>query len=114
MGEIKSVTVLEDLAVAYEGSYYTISGCGGDLSEWTQGYEDLLAKEGIGRPVQWLQTTGAAINLFAGQTHDPYPLDTVVLMFPLTGLNPHTLPIFKIRMEDRWFRDIIDNMRDQR
>jgi hypothetical protein len=60
--------------------------------------------------VQWLQTTGAAVNLFAGAGGD-YPLDTVVLLFPLTGLDPHKLPIFKIRMEDRWFSDVIDNMR---
>ena len=33
------------------------------------------------------------------------------LLFPLTDLNTGKLAMFKMRMQDRWFDDIINNMR---
>ena len=39
-----------NLQEAYNGSYYTILGAGGDLQEWVDGYNQMLAEEGIGKP----------------------------------------------------------------
>jgi len=113
MSDVKTITTVKELKPAYAGSYYTISGVGGDIDEWVEGYEKYLADEGIGKPTAWLYTTGAAVNLFAGETHDPYPLDVGVLLFPLDGLDMSKLPLFKIRMQDRWFDDVISNMRNR-
>lgn len=113
MEEIKNA----DLKRAYAGSYYIISGTGGDLQEWVTGYEDLMSQEGIGKPVRWLQTTGAAINDYAwpegwvSTNPDAYPVDLLCLLFPLDDLHGGKLPLFKLRMQDRWFDDVIDNMR---
>ncbi|MFN8048519.1 MAG: hypothetical protein U0P48_08090 [Ancrocorticia sp.] len=98
---------------AYQGSHYTICGAGGDLNEWVEGYNKLLAEEGIGTPTYWAQTTGENINNYAathGTVTDPFPADLTVLTFPLEGLHLGKLALFRLRMEDRWFDDIIDNM----
>ena len=98
---------------AYQGSHYTICGAGGDLNEWVNGYNKLLAEEGIGTPTTWAQTTGENINNYAatqGEVTDPFPADLTVLTFPLEGLHLGRLALFRLRMEDRWFDDIIDNM----
>lgn len=105
-----------DLAAAYEGSYYTIAGAGGDLMEWVNGYEQLLTEQGIGKPTRWISATGAQVNLFAlskgGVVHekDLFKEDLTFLLFPLDGLHPGMLPLFKLGMQDRWFDDVIDNM----
>lgn len=114
-----SIKKLTDLGEAAEGSYYTILGTGGDLDEWVEGYEKLLADEGIGKPIQWYQTTGAAINKHkvrafgGGRLHenDGFQDDLAALLFPLDGLDVGKLAIFKLQMRDRWFDDVIDNMR---
>ena len=98
---------------AYQGSYYTILGAGGDIAEWTAGYTSMLEEEGIGTPTCWSQTTGENLNNYAathGTVADPFPADLTVLTFGLDGLNVGKLAAFKLRMEDRWFDDIIDNM----
>lgn len=111
------ITTLEDLASAEGGSYYFIGGAGGDLDEWVTGYEELLVKEEIGKPVRWHQTNGAAINHHAEHggydvaDRDHFPSDLVCLLFPLDGLDVGRLAMFKLRMEDRWFDDVIMNMR---
>ena len=108
---------LDDLNKAYEGSYYFIAGAGGDLDQWLDGYHDLLAEKEIGKPARWFKTTGAAVNMHAmtkkGQIteSDCFPLDCTILMFPLDGLAMDRLPIFKIAMQDRWYDDVIQNMR---
>lgn len=100
---------------AYRGSFYTILGAGGDLAKWTDGYDKLLVERGIGKPTTWYRTTGAAINRYAvsdGSTNgDPFADDLIVLMFPLDGLDLGKLAFFRIQKMDRWFDDIIDNMR---
>jgi hypothetical protein len=117
MTDIREITVIdnrEGAHKAYEGSYYCISGAGGDLQEWVTGYEDLMAQQEIGKPTEWFSLSGALLNAYAGVdqfSRDAYPTDTICLLFPLTGLNIARLPIFKIQMSDRWFDDIIDNMR---
>jgi hypothetical protein len=107
-----------DLKKAYEGSYYFIAGAGGDLAEWITGYEGLLAEAEIGKPTQWLQTNGATINNFAAQkkgglitNNDQFPGDLTCLLFPLDGLNAGRLAMFKLQAQDRWFDDVVQNMR---
>lgn len=107
-----------DLKKAKTGSWYFIAGAGGPVSEWVQGYNDLLEKEGIGRPAEWFRTTGAAVNeyvtdLLGTPVHpqDRFPLDLGCLLFPLDGLDAGRLALFKIRMGDRWFDDVVANMR---
>jgi hypothetical protein len=101
-----------DLQAAYDGSWYFIAGTGGDLAEWTKGYEDAMATNELGKPTAWFQTTGGAINAFAGSDNtNPFPDDLTCLLFPLDGLNVGGLAMFRLVMEDRWFDDLIDNMR---
>ena len=97
---------------AYNGSYYTIIGAGGDLQEWKDGYQELLNKEGIGTIKEWITFTGSDMNTKYNLTGDnAYPNDLTFLAFPLDGLEIGKLAIFKIRMQDRWFDDIVDNNR---
>ena len=98
------------LQLAYEGSYYTITGCGGDLNEWKAGYEKMLADEGIGKPIKWIDFTGKDMNEIYNLTdNNAYPEDLHFLAFPLDGLEVGKLAIFKLTMQDRWFDDIVDN-----
>lgn len=109
-----------DLTAAREGSYYTIAGAGGNLNQWVEGYEKALAEAGIGKPVGWYQTTGAKVNEFRRTTagrgddvhaDDKFQDDLTLLLFPLDGLNVAKLAIFKLEWQDRWFDDVVDNMR---
>lgn len=105
----------EDLQRAREGSWYTILGAGGDLEEWVSGYEDLMAKEGIGKPVQWYFCQGSNLNQYMKPTEerDRFPGDLGVLMFPLDGLHVGKLALFKLGMQDRWFDDVVGNTRSR-
>lgn len=116
MTDITTIDNREGLQKAYDGSYYFIAGTGGDLQEWVDGYEKALEEEGIGKPTEWLQTSGALINEFANLSSiddnpSAFPGDLPCLMFPLDGLNMGRLPLFKLSWMDRWFDDVIDNMR---
>lgn len=72
---------------AYNGSYYTILGCAGDLNEWTAGYKDLLETRGIGTPKEFITFKGADMNEFYGLTGDnAYNDELTCLMFPLNAL----------------------------
>jgi len=102
-----------DLVTAFEGSYYTILGAGGDLNQWVAGYTDMLQAAGCGTPGHWYTTTGQAINEYAatkGTVTDPFQPDLTALMFPLVGLNGGILAMFKLQNGDRWFDDIVNNM----
>ena len=100
------------LEEAYNGSYYTITGCGGDLNEWKNGYQELLEKEGIGKITKWVEFTGKEMNEELELSGDnKYPNDLQFLAFNLDGLEISKLAIFKMRMADRWFDDIVDNDR---
>ena len=99
-----------DLQKAYDGSYYTILGAGGDLIEWIDGYEKMLKKRGIGKPVEWFMCNGKDVNeKFSLFGDEQFQNDLTILLFPLDGLNVPKLAIFKIKAGDRWFDDIIDN-----
>jgi hypothetical protein len=111
--EIKFLDV-EELRKAQAGSYYTLIGVGGDPQEWIDGYEKWLADEGIGKPVSWFHTNGGAVNALAGvvaPSTQAFASDLGFLLFPLDGLDIGKLAMFKIAHEDRWFDDIIGNMR---
>ena len=100
----------EKLKEAYAGSYYTITGAGGDLQEWKDGYASMMREQGIGTITKWIDFTGKDMNDEFNLTGDNrYPDDLRFLAFPLTGLNVGKLAIFKLRMRDRWFDDIVDN-----
>lgn len=95
---------------AYNGSYYTILGCAGDLDEWTAGYKELLETRGIGTPKEFITFKGADMNEFYGLTGDnAYNDELTCLMFPLNALDVAKLAIFKLQAGDRWFDDIVDN-----
>ena len=99
-----------DFKKLYDGCYYTITGAGGDLEEWKTGYQELLDKEGIGKIKEWVTFKGKDMNKFYHLTGaNKYPENITFLAFPLDGLNPNKLAIFKLRMQDRWFNDIVDN-----
>lgn len=95
---------------AYKGSYYTIIGCGGDLNDWKEGYERMMEEAGIGKPRCWYHFTGKDYNdEFQTTGNNRYPDQLNFLCFPLDGLDVGKLAMFKLRMEDRWFDDIVDN-----
>lgn len=104
-----------NLEQAYVGSFYTIAGAGGDLNEWVEGYEKLLEEHEIGKPREWFISTGLDVNAFAGldlvADRDQFQDDLTFLLFPLDGLDVGKLAMFKLMMRDRWFDDVIDNMR---
>lgn len=96
---------------AYNGSYYTIIGCGEELEEYIEGYREMLGESKIGAPAKWITFTGREMNLFYGLTdNNAYRDNLVFLMFPLDRLHIGKLAAFKIMMGDRWFDDIVDNV----
>ncbi|MCH5233735.1 MAG: hypothetical protein J1E16_00435 [Muribaculaceae bacterium] len=95
---------------AYNGSYYTITGCGGNLEEWVNGYIKELEKLEIGKPIQFMTFKGSDMNVYYNlHGNKAYQDDLTFLMFPLDNLHMGKLVVFKLRMGDRWFDDIIDN-----
>lgn len=102
----------EIFTAAYNGSFYTILGCGGDLDEWTTGYTQFLEEAGIGAPKLFITFRGADMNRNYSLTgNNAYQDDLTCLMFPLHGLDAGKLAMFRLRMEDKWFDDIVDNNR---
>lgn len=102
----------ELLNEAYNGSYYTIIGCGGDLQEWKEGYQKLLNEKEIGTITKWIEFTGKDMNEELGlEGKDKYPDDLLFLAFNLDNLNIGKLAMFKLQMGDRWFDDIVENLR---
>ena len=100
--ESVSSEMLNMFKAAYEGSYYTITGVGGNLDEWKTGYNELLTKEGIGSVNSWITFKGADMNAFGRLTDDnAYPDDLTFLAFPLDNLDIGKLAMFKLKMEDR-------------
>lgn len=94
----------------YALSWYTITGCGGDLNEWKEGYEKELLEQGIGAITEWAHFTGKQMNEHYGLTgSNRYPDNLNFLAFSLSGLNVGTLAMFKLNHGDRWFDDVVDN-----
>ena len=100
----------ENIDQAYDGWFYTILGCGGDPKEWMHEYQKLLDYEKIGQVHQWYKTTGKVLNDKWDLTgNERFKDDLSILMFDYKGMNIGKLAIFKLKMCDRWFTDIIDN-----
>ena len=98
------------LRAAYEGSYYTIEGAGGDPQEWKDGIGSALREQGIGEVTKWISFTGKDMNDEFNLTgSNRYPDSLHFLAFPLDGLDISKLAMFKLMMGDRWFDDIVDN-----
>ena len=110
---------VDRLAEACDGSWYFIAGCGDPLEEWVTGYEEWMEQNGGGKPIAWYRTNGAPVNSFAVKKKgtpylhlkDLFPGDLTCLLFPLDGLDIGRLAMFKLGMQDRWFDDVIMNMR---
>lgn len=102
------------LKKAYNGSYYTIIGAGGDIDDWKNGYQKLLDEANIGKIKEWITFRGTDMNDLGKLSNDNrYPDDITFLAFPLDGLDIGKLAMFKLKMGDRWFDDIIDNNADR-
>lgn len=98
---------------AYLGSYYTVLGCGGDINDWKNGYKKLLAEDEI------MDLDIDSIIVFsAGELNkefnltgtNAYPNDLTCMMFPLNNVQSiGKLAMFRLRMDDKWFDDIVAN-----
>lgn len=101
---------MADFKRMYNESWYTIIGCGDDLEDWKNGYNNLLSKQGIGTPKEWTSFTGKEMNEeYDLQEDNAYPNDLIFLAFSLNELNVSRLAIFKMKAQDHWFDDIVDN-----
>jgi hypothetical protein len=97
---------------AFNGSFYTIIGAGGELSEWVDAYEKKLAEQDIGKPANWFTCKGKEVNdRFLLSGNNRFQNDLTFLFFPLDGLDVGKLAMFKLAMQDRWFDDVINNAR---
>lgn len=115
---MKTLTAADGLAEAEKGSYYTVVGAGGPLGEWLAGYEGLLEQAEIGKPQEWFTAKGDEVNRYLRRKkggeirpRDEFQPDITLLFFPLDGLDVGRLAGFRLRMEDRWFDDIVQNVR---
>ncbi len=101
---------VEIFNAAYNGSYYTIIGCAGNLDEWTAGYRELLGSRGIGKPEKFITFKGKDMNeVYELIGDNAYNDKLTFLMFPLDGLDASKLAIFRLQAQDKWFDDIVDN-----
>lgn len=104
------------LVKAYKGSYYTITGCGGDLKDWREGYNRLI-KEGVDPNFDIDKEdlfffSGKDINNWLGLKGDNRYRDDLTFMtfsYETCSNSIVALAMFKLRMEDRWLDDIVDN-----
>ena len=95
---------------AYNGSYYTIEGAAGEPNEWAENISALLHQQGIGTPKEFISFRGEDMNDHYNLTGtNAYQDDLSFIGFSIDGLNIERLAIFKLRMGDRWFNDIVDN-----
>lgn len=98
------------LREAFDGSYYTILGCGGDIETWKNGYQHILDIDNIGKITKWIEFTGAELNEeFDLHGISAFRKDLHCLAFSLEGLDVSKLAIIRISMQDRWFDDFVDN-----
>lgn len=112
------VKQIDDLDAARSGSYYTIRGAGGDLSDYARHVAEFLVGQQVGDPTSWWTTSGAHVNEYARRVHgaeihpdDLFPADLTFLMFPLDGLDVGRLAVQRVVLRDVWFDDMIANMR---
>lgn len=95
---------------AYNGSYFTVLGAGGPISDWTDGLTGMLAEEGMGEPKEFIVFSGKDMNRHYGLTGtNAYDGSLTCVMFPLDGIDTVKLAMFKMAIGARWFDDIVDN-----
>jgi hypothetical protein len=98
---------------AYNGSYYTIIGCGGNLEEWKEAYTKFLHDSNIGELTEndWIEFSGKDLTEIFELTGDnAYNANLQCLAFSLKNItNITALSIMKVYQNDRWFDDIVDN-----
>lgn len=96
---------------AFAGSYYTITGCAGELQEWKDGYQNLLTEEKVGEATDWTRFKGKDMNEVFGLTGtNAYPNDLTFIAFSLEKITDiGKLAMIKLRLGDRWFDDIVAN-----
>jgi len=99
-----------DFEQLYNESAFTIEGCGGELTEWMEGINKLLAEKEIGQVETFYTFKGEDMNNYYDLTdNNRYPDDLTFLAFPLDNLDVGKLAIFKMQFGARWFDDIVDN-----
>ena len=109
-----NIKKLTDLRMLQKNSLYTITGVGGDLEEWVNGYNEKLKKEKIGTPKQLYTFKGRDVNdEFDLSGNNRFKDDLTFLAFVLDGLNIGKLAMFKLKWGDRWSDDIIANSIDE-
>ena len=95
----------------YRGKFYTITGAGGEVNDWIEGYTKELISSKIGRPKYWVRFTGKDLNTaYDLEPRKKYQDEMVFLAFPLDGLNIEDLTKYKFQAGDRFFNDIIDTI----
>jgi hypothetical protein len=110
--EFNQISTLEELQKVYDGSYYTITGAGGDLNDWIPAIVEQLKKVDVGTPTNFIWFNGSLVNKFTHATgNNKFQDDLHFIAFPLDGLDVGKLAMFKLVHGDRWFDDIIDNTR---
>lgn len=96
-------------------SAYTITGAGGDLNDWKEGYREWMQTDSIvhsDTELPWFTWTGALMNeTFGLKGSNAYQDDLVFLAFRYDNapVNVGRLAMFKMMHQDRWLDDIIDN-----
>ena len=94
----------------YKNWAYTVIGAGGNLNEWMSGINKLLAENNIGKVNQFYVFKGKDMNEKYKLSGDvAYPDDLTFIAFTTENLNVAKLSIFRLRMQDHWFTDIVDN-----
>ena len=99
---------------AYKGSYYTIIGVA-DEKEYKEGYQKIFDEQKIGKIKKWYSFTGKEFNDY----YEPVGTDRFrdgvhFLAFPLESLNVNKLAILKLQLGDRWFDDIVNNLKSRK
>lgn len=93
-----------------KGSFYTVVGAGGDLQEWCKAFVKLLSERGISAPKYFTSFTGEEMNShYRLIGENKYLADLTFFAFPITDMEIGSLALFKIKMGDRWFDDIVNN-----
>ena len=72
----------------------------------------MLDEQNIGTIKEWVEFSGKDMNDYYELTNSNRYQDNLhFLAFSLDGLDVSKLAVFKIRMQDRWFDDIVDGNR---
>ncbi len=108
-GMTDEVNSIDFFNAMYKGSFYTVIGVS-NTDEYRNGYESLMISEGIGKPKYWAVFKGQDMNRHYHLTGSNRYKDSLTFMaFPLKELDVSKLAVFRLKMGDHWFDDIVDN-----